>query len=263
MRTSSPSPLHDRCMTAFYLPLGDGRYEPTKSTESPWDSAMQHGGPPAALLAHAMGGDLRLGRLSVDFLAPIPRRELRIEVSEVKPGRLTSLVEARMVIDGRTAVVARGWHLATGPQPDVVTAAEAPPPVPGPQELDLGGWGYGEAIEWRFGQGAFFRPEGAAEVWTRVRYPLVDGVELAGVERALIVADSANGLSAALPMDEWLSIPPGMTTTLLRPPAGEWVHLSCRTTIAADGIGLTHGDLADADGPVGEVSQPLLVRRRR
>ena len=252
-------------MTAFYLPLGDGRYEPTKSTESPWDSAMQHGGPPAALRAHVMapGGDLRLGRLSVDFLAPIPRRELTIEVSPVKPGRLTSLVEARMVIDGRTAVTARGWHLATGPEPAVVTPQEKPQPLPDEQEQDLGGWGYGEAIEWRFLRGAFFRPEGAAEVWSRVRYPLVEGVPLTGVERALIVADSANGLSAALPMDEWLSIPPGMTTTLLRPPDGDWVHLSCRTEIAADGLGLANGDLSDAAGRVGVVSQPLLVRRRR
>ena len=37
---------------AFYLPLGDNRYEPTRATESPWDRDAQHGGPPAALLAH-------------------------------------------------------------------------------------------------------------------------------------------------------------------------------------------------------------------
>ena len=144
-----------------------------------------------------------------------------------------------------------------------MTPQEEPQPLPDEQEQDLGGWGYGEAIEWRFLRGAFFRPEGAAEVWSRVRYPLVEGVPLTGVERALIVADSANGLSAALPMDEWLSIPPGMTTTLLRPPDGDWVHLSCRTEIAADGLGLANGDLSDAAGRVGVVSQPLLVRRRR
>lgn len=35
-------------MTAFGLPLGDGRFAPTRATESPWDSGMQHGSPPAA-----------------------------------------------------------------------------------------------------------------------------------------------------------------------------------------------------------------------
>jgi hypothetical protein len=58
---------------------------------------------------------------------------------------------------------------------------------------------------------------------------LVDGLALTGLDRALIVADSVNGLSLSMPLGQWLSIPPTMTATLLRPPAGEWVHLACRT----------------------------------
>jgi acyl-CoA thioesterase len=92
--------------------------------------------------------------------------------------------------------------------------------------------------------------------------PLIDGVELTGQDRALIVADSANGLSAVLPMDKWLSIPPTMTTTLLRPAEGEWVHLACATELSDDGLGLAHGDLYDLTGHLGEVVQPLLVRER-
>jgi hypothetical protein len=52
-----------------------------------------------------------------------------------------------------------------------------------------------------------------------------------------------------------------MTATLLRPPAGEWVHLACRTYLA-DGVGLARADLFDPDGLVGEVAQPLLVQQR-
>jgi hypothetical protein len=103
---------------------------------------------------------------------------------------------------------------------------------------------------------------GAADVWARVRLPLVDGVPLTGQDRALILADSANGLSLSLPLEQWFSIPPTMTATLLRPPAGEWVHLACRTYLA-DGVGLAHADLFDPDGLVGEVTQPLLVQKRR
>ena len=36
-----------------------------------------------------------------------------------------------------------------------------------------------------------------------------------------------------------------MTATLLRPPAGEWVHLACRTYLADDGFGLARADLFD------------------
>jgi hypothetical protein len=211
-------------------------------------------------------GDLRLARISMDFLGPIPRREFRVEVSPLKPGRQTYLSEARMIVDGKVVVTARGWHIAAGPKPPVETPDRLPPPLPAEAAgrqvfFGLENWGYGDAIEWRFTSGGFDKT-GPAEVWTRVRLPLVDGEEITGQARALLIADSANGLSAELPMTEWLSIPPAMTTTLLRPADGEWVHLACRTELSSDGLGLSHGDLYDAGGHLGEVSQPLLVRRR-
>ena len=50
---------------------------------------------------------------------------------------------------------------------------------------------------------------------------------------------------------------------VLRPPAGEWVHLACRTYLADDGVGLARADLFDSDGLIGEVAQPLLVQERK
>jgi hypothetical protein len=251
---------------SFYLPLGDDHFRPTRSTESPWDSEMQHGGPPAALLGRVLTVEgLRLARISVDFLGPIPRRDFRVEVSAIKPGRLTTLNEARMIVDGRVAVTARAWHIAPGPTPPLTTPADHADPLPEDERQGFPhyeGWGYGEAIEWRATKGELGVADGETHVWTRVRMPLIDGHELEGQDRALIVADSANGISAVLPMTSWLSIPPTMTTTLLRPAAGEWVHLACRTALSADGLGLTTGELFDLDGALGQVSQPLLVRAR-
>jgi len=253
---------------AYYEPRGDHQYQPTAATESPWDTEMQHGGPPTALLAKVLSegqGERRLVRISVDFLGPIPRLPFQIEVSAVKPGKLTFLNEARMVVGGRVAVTARAWHIATGPPPPVVTAEQLPPPLPGPTEqrffTGIGSWGYGESIEWRFTAGSFDEQSGA-DVWSRARVPLIEGEKITGQDRTLIVADSANGLSAVLPMADWLSIPPTMTTTLLREAEGEWVHMSCRTHLSTDGLGFAHGDLYDPAGLVGEVTQPLLVRRR-
>jgi hypothetical protein len=91
---------------------------------------------------------------------------------------------------------------------------------------------------------------------------LVEGERLTGQDRVLIAADSANGLSLSLPLEQWLSIPPTMTATLLRPPVGEWVHLECRTHLTDDGLGLAHADMFDSDGFIGEAVQPLLVQRR-
>jgi hypothetical protein len=230
---------------AFYLPAGDAAYEPTRATESPWDGDAQHGGPPAALLADAIdatiGPGMRLARISVDFLGPIPRRPLQVEVT------------------------ARAWHIATGPTPPAESEHLPPPALP-PAGADrplagLTGWGYGEAVEWRFTHGGH-GVLGPARVWTRVRLPLIAGRKLTGLARTLIVADSANGLSAALPFARWLSIPPTMTTTLLRVPDDDWVYLDCRTHLADDGIGLAHATVSDPGGYLGEVAQPLLVRER-
>jgi hypothetical protein len=120
---------------AYYLPRGNGRYEPTRATESPWDRTAQHGGPPAALLAHVIDqtveGPLRIGRISVDILGPIPLREAVVEVSTMKPGRRVQLTEARMIVDGQVAVTVRrplkrcvdlGWMELPSP---------AVPPAPG------------------------------------------------------------------------------------------------------------------------------------
>jgi acyl-Coa thioesterase superfamily protein len=185
----------------------------------------------------------------------------------VKPGRRVHLTEARMMVDGRVAVTARAWHIATGEGPPITGEERiGPSAVPSKRSTQsfypgLSDWGYGRSIEWRFTRGGFDRL-GAADVWARVRLPLVDGVALTGQDRALILADSANGLSLSLPLEQWLSIPPTMTATLLRPPAGEWVRLACRTTLASDGVGLAHADLFDPDGLIGEVAQPLLVQKR-
>jgi hypothetical protein len=197
---------------------------------------------------------------------PVGNPAGRIDPAE--PGRRVKLAEARMITDGRVAVTARTWHIATGDRPPATGEEQAaPPPVPPrpasqPFYPGLDDWGSGRSIEWRFTRGGF-DSLGAADVWARVRLPLVGGVPLTGQDRRLIAADSANGLSLSLPLEQWFSIPSAMTATLLRPPAGEWVHLVCRTYLSDVGVGLAHADLFDPDGLIGEAAQLLLVQKRR
>src|ERR1700685_501459 len=174
---------------AYYLPRGNRRYEPTRATESPWDRTAQHGGPPAALLAHVIDqtveGPLRIGRISVDMLGPLPLREALVEGFGVKPGRRVHLTEARMIVDRRVAVTARAWHIATGDRPPITGDEQTvPPPVP-PRSagqpffpaLDDGV--SGRSIEWRFTRGGF-DGLGAGDVGAGARLPLIDGVALTG-----------------------------------------------------------------------------------
>jgi hypothetical protein len=272
---------------AYYLPLGDGRFAATEATMSPWDPAAQHGGPPTALLAACLDDEfgrpgMRVARISVDFLGPMPRAEVRVQTSLLRPGKRTQLSEAALWAGDRPVAVARVWHLA------VAVAVAAPPagdernanadtdtdtegplvpedlPAPQPQRY-FGGdsdWGYGRAMEWRMVSGGFNRYDGTGDVWTRMRIPLIAGRPLDGLARFAVVADSANGLSAPLSFDDWLFIPPGVTMHLHRYPVGEWVRLTAKSDPGHDGIGLTEGTLTDAVGRCGTVTQPLLVAPR-
>lgn len=255
----------------YYLPLGDGRYQATEATESPWSADAQHGGPPTALLAtvaEATTGapGLRLARITAELLGPIPRGEVVVRATTSRPGRRVAMTDVVMEAGGRAVVAARTWHVAAAATPPPVPdRGGAAPPPPGSVPEDPSyfpavrpGWGYGVAAEWRFTGGGWAVP-GPGAVWVRPRIPLVAGTELTGLQRALVVADAANGVSAELALGDWVFVPPSVTVHLRRHPEGDWVHLAARTLLGGDGIGLTTGELSDERGLVGVVDQPLLV----
>jgi hypothetical protein len=268
---------------AYYLPLGDGRFDPTDATTSPWDAAAQHGGPPTALLATCLDDAfgrpaMRVARISMDFLGPVLRSALRVETRLIRPGKRVQLSEATMWAGDRAVAIARVWHLATtgaetpdgtgtdgaggAGSPAVAVPTDLPEPQPQRYFGGDGSWGYGRATEWRMISGGFGRTTGAGDVWTRLRIPLIAGRPLDGLARFTVIADSANGLSAPKSMSDWWFIPPGVTMHLHRYPVGEWVRLTAASDPGQDGIGLTEGTLADALGRCGTVTQPLLVAPR-
>lgn len=267
----SPSPPEE-APEFFFGRTGESAYQPTYATTSPWDESAQHGGPPSALLATCIDDvvgreGLRLARLSVDFLRPIPRREFTVHVDVTRPGRRVCAAEATLLVDAEPVVRATSWHIATGPPPPQEHAEhpDPPPALPGPQQqgtfFGLDRWGHGEAIEWRFVTGGYDE-RGRAAVWTRLRIPLLADRPLQGYQRALMVADSTNGLSNVLPLRNWLFIPPALTVTLLGHPVGEWVFLDARTTLSVDGQGIAQAGIYDQTSFLGTATQPLLVSPR-
>ena len=121
--------------------------------------------------------------------------------------------------------------------------------------------GYHTAMDSRFVRGGFVEP-GPATVWMRMRQPLVAGEETTPLQRVLVVADSGNGVSAALDPLRYLFINTDLSVHLLRMPEGEWVCLDARTFPEPDGIGLADTALYDERGRIGRAAQTLLVRAR-
>jgi hypothetical protein len=177
------------------------------------------------------------------------------------------MVEARLWADDRLAVTATAWRIRTEPGATAQHAAtsavpDLPPESPTTFFPGLSeDWGYGRAVDWRFLDGGYAEL-GPARVWTRLRIPLVAGEATSPLQHLLVVADSANGLSGELPMREWLFIPPTLTVTMVRPPTTEWLLMDARTTLGADGTGLSEARVYDERGVVACVAQPLLVARR-
>ena len=256
---------------AFYERTSNDAFVATAATESPWDKRLQHGSPPTALLAHVMNADhprddVRFARMAAEFLGPIPLGEMTVRTRVARPGKRIEMLEGVLASGGRDVVTARAWRIAVQP-PNAVPPATTPPDVapalpsdPSAKPAWLHRFGYGEAFDWRFLYGA--DTPGPAAVWARARIPLVAGEPLAPLDRALLIVDSANGVSGELALAEWMFVPPSLSVALERYPVSEWTLLEARTTLANDGLGVTTARLADTTGYFAAASQVLLVERR-
>jgi hypothetical protein len=241
------------------------------ATAGPWDPASQHAGPPSALFARAFErhepvDGQRLSRVAVDILRPVPVAPLTLRVRTVRPGRRITLIEGVAEAGGQEVLHARGWRIAEPDRP--VPARGGDESVPDlPAAGAVGFWpgahmaGYVSAMEWRFASGGFQQP-GPAQAWMRPRVPLVAGEETSAFCRALLVADSGNGISAHLDPTRWLFVNVDLTVVLHRLPRGEWLLLDATTTIGPAGAGLASSRLSDLDGAIGQGMQTLVVTPR-
>jgi hypothetical protein len=251
---------------AFYELDGE-RLVPSELTRGPWDPGAQHAGPPSALVARAIErcearAGVRVGRITLEILRPVPLAPLSVAARMVRPGRSVELLEASLSGPDGELVRARAWRVQAGEQR--LDVADEAPPGPGdgePRDFFPTGEeiGYHTAMEYRFVAGGFLEP-GPATVWMRPRVALVAGEEITPLQRVFVAADSGNGVSAALDWRRFIFINTDLTVHLLRQPAGEWICLDAVTHV--DGLGLTDTALFDERGRIGRAAQTLLVRPR-
>jgi hypothetical protein len=103
---------------------------------------------------------------------------------------------------------------------------------------------------------------GALAAWLRARHPLVEGEEPSALSRVLLAADSGNGVSGRLDTERFSFANPDLSVALHRAAVGEWIGLDATTSIEPEGVGLADSRLYDDQGPIGRVTQTLLVAER-
>jgi hypothetical protein len=261
--------------TALYEPDGD-LFHPTGLTRGPWDPGFQHAGPPAALLARAVERAAgiepgQVGRLGYDILRPVPLAPHRIATRTLRPGRNVEQIEAVLTDaeSGDALMRLSAWRLRCEALelPAGIGAPDPPPPPPEGGASSLPAFwtepvAYHAALDWRFVAGSFDDP-GPATTWTRLKVPLVAGEAVTPLERMLVMADAASGISHVLDWTQWVFINVELGIHLERQPEGEWMAMDAVTRLSPAGAGLCTSVLSDERGRVGVSTQTLRVAKAR
>ena len=240
----------------------------TEQAAGPWHPGLQHGGAPASLIAWAaerveVPVAMRVLRVTVELLRPVPVAELAMSVETLRQGRKIQLVLVRLHHQG--AEVARGTVLRvrTADMPLPRGAMMPPLDVPLPDALPA------HSQEFTFGFAAGFelrrvseRGLGPAQVWFRQHRPLVDGEALSPAMRAMAVGDYSNGIATELSWADWTFVNADLTISLAREPAGEWILSDAQSWVSPDGTGLAMARLADERGTFGRAIQSLVLEPR-
>jgi hypothetical protein len=247
-------------------------YASDPATGGPWRPDLQHGGPPNALLVHAAElaarretdrTDLVPVRLAAEFVGPVPVADVSTTAGVVRAARSAILVEASLEAAGRTCLTGRVWLVAGADTSAIATSPDpaSRPPADYPLMADTG-FPYGRTIEWRSIFGGLAEP-GPARVWTRPTVPLLAGQQLSGLQRAVLVGDSASGISAELDWAAWSFANIDLDVHLTRPLTGDWLLMDAATHLGPGGYALARSTLSDERALVGATAQTLLVTPRR
>jgi len=249
-------------------------YASDPSTAGPWDPRFQHGGPPSALLvaaaeraAGAAGDrpDLVALRYAAEFVRPVPVDRIEVTASIVRAARSAVLVDVALHAGARLCLQARVWLVRHSDTSALATPLATPLDAPDPPRADLPGIGasfpYGESIEWRALSGSLREP-GPAVVWARPTQPALADVALTGLQAAVLVGDSASGVSAELDWDVWSFQNVDLDVHLARPMHGDWLLLDAVTRIGPAGSALATSRVSDLAGPLGTTAATLVVAPR-
>lgn len=238
----------------------------------PWDPGLQHGAAPSSLICWVVERlpapvPMRVARLTVDLMRPVPVAPLTIETEILREGKKIQLVAIRLLAEGREVVRATALRIRKQaealPVDTPYPALDLPHPEGGTDAMTgaMSNTPFLSGLSARNVRGAFGQA-GPAAIWFHATRPIVDGAAILPLMRAAIAADFCNGTSSVLDFRHWTFINGDLTLSLAREPVGDWILLDAETWAGPDSIGLAAARLADRDGYFGRAVQSVLFEKR-
>ena len=237
----------------------------------PWDHGLQHGAAPSSLVCWAAESlpspvPMRVARLTVDLMRPVPVASLTVDAKVLREGRKIQLVAVRLLAGATEVVRATVLRIRILDQPMPAEATtphlDLPPPEHcEPPDIFAKATPFLTGITMRVARGAFQIP-GPASVWYRADRTIVAGAAISPLMRAAIAADFCNGTSSVLDMNTWTFINGDLSLSLAREPVGEWILLDAETWVGPDSVGIASARLADRNGYFGRAVQSIIFEKR-
>ena len=237
----------------------------------PWNPKLQHGAAPSSLICWAVERlpspvPMRVVRLTVDLMRPVPVAPLTIETEIVREGRKIQLVSVKLLADGAEVVRASALRIRVEPNetPAIANGPAIALPMPdlcGPPDFFATETPFLKGIEMRVAKGGFRIP-GPAAIWYRATRPIVADAAISPLMRAAIAADFCNGTSSVFDMKDWTFINADLSVSLGREPVGEWILLDADTWVGPDCVGIAAARLSDTQGYFGRAVQSIIFEKR-
>ncbi len=264
---------------AMYAIEGD-RLVPSDLVQGPWDPTTCHGGPVAGLLARAIEhvetpDPMRVARLTIDLLRPVPIQPVEVRTTIVRAGRQIHVADATMWHGDRLVSRASGVLVrcdrAVQVDADKNERAVGPPPPDRHHEsrsefelIDSGDFtppGFIRAIELRRVAGSLNAGVPAVG-WARLTKPLVAGEELTPLQRLACIGDFSSGIANYVDFFVYTTPNADLSYHLVRHPVGEWIGIDAATVMSPDGIGQSRARLFDETGYLGQADASMVVAPR-
>jgi Thioesterase-like superfamily len=237
----------------------------------PWDPSMQHGSAPAALVAWAAeaiptSAPMRIARVTVDLMRPVPVAPLTIETEILREGRKIQLCAVRLRANGVVVVAASALKIKLQTAELPPEAVVEPVTLPGPEQsfaepANFSSSSFVTGMSLRAARGRFGVP-GPGAIWYRVDRPIVEGSAVSQAMRAMVAADFCNGTASVLDFRRWTFLNADLTVNFARQPVGDWILLDAESWVGPDGAGLAMARLADKIGYFGRAVQSLVIEKR-